>query len=263
MTNSRRQLQMNYRAATAAQVCVPKPFERFALWFAARLLQTLVARRQPIELRSVVARMFSKLALLPHGYAQAAPVFAAHTQLRLATVEHELDRLLDGRLVFESTETWHRAYQEVLDGVQVRRYLSVALIKSDDYWHDTPSECSLQFNATMVQHGFLVHRVFIIDEFFWPRHCREPNLHLLHWMSLQKQAGLDVSLIRREDLAHEPHLVGDFGIYGDDAVGYQETDFEGRTVRYELRFDAASLRRAEQHWRELLLYAKPWRDLFS
>ncbi|MCA9170915.1 MAG: hypothetical protein KDB23_24740, partial [Planctomycetales bacterium] len=67
MTNSRRQLQMNHRAATAAQVSVPKPFERFALWFAARLLQTFVARRQPMELRSVVARMFSKLALLPHG----------------------------------------------------------------------------------------------------------------------------------------------------------------------------------------------------
>lgn len=229
---------------------------------AARLFQRAIGP-DATDCQRLVMHLVTKLVALPDGYGRCSRVFAAQTQLRLAAIEQELDGLLAGQLVFESTETWHRVYQELLEQVQMRRYLSVALIKSDDYWHDRPSEHSLRLNGALASRGFLVHRIFIIDEFFWPRLSRTPSHHLMHWIAEQKQAGLDVSLVRREDLIHEPHLICDLGIYGDEAVGYQETDFEGRTLRFELRFDATSLQQAQQRWQELLLYAKPWSEVFS
>ena len=236
--------------------------QRFLLGTAVRLFR-LAAGRSATECQRLVAHLLSKLAALPDGHARRSAVFAAQTQRRLAAIEQELDRLLFGQLVFESTETWHRVYQDLLEQVQLRRYLSVALIKSDDYWHDRPSEHSLRLNGALASRGFLVHRIFIIDEFFWPRLSRTPGTNLMQWIAEQKQSGIEVSLVRREDLAHEPHLICDLGIYGDEAVGYQETDFEGRTVRFELRFDATSLQQAQQRWQELLLYAKPWSEVFS
>jgi hypothetical protein len=47
------------------------------------------------------------------------------------------------------------------------------------------------------------------------------------------------------------------GIYGEDAVGLQQTDFEGKTVRFELHFDANSVRQAVERWNQLQLYAMP------
>ncbi len=247
----------------------PSSSDDFGLWRsiacsqAARLIRRLGTSRRASELRHLTATLAEKLVALPDGFACHSSTFAAQSLLRLMAMQEELDHLSAGRLTFESTETWHRVYQELLESIRTRRYLSVALIKSDDYWQDQPSEHSLRLNAAMVRHGFYVHRVFIIDEFFWPRLSRTPSVRLLHWISEQKHSGLDVSLVRREHLAQEPRLIADFGIYGDEAVGYQETDFEGRTVRYEVRFGAAAVKQAEQHWRELMLYARPWSEFFT
>ena len=79
----------------------------------------------------------------------------------------------------------------------------------------------------------------------------------MRWIIKQHQRGIEVSLVRLTALEDEPGLVCDMGIYGEDAVGLQQTDFEGKTVRFELHFDANSVRQAVERWNQLQLYAMP------
>jgi hypothetical protein len=188
----------------------------------------------------------------------ASAVFRKEVGLRLHDFSERLAQFCEGRLIFESTETWRTVYEGVLKGCQPQRYLSVALIRTDDYWRDTPGENSLQFNYELIDGDFHVHRVFVIDEFFWPRTARTPSAELFRWIQGQRQRGVEVSLVRLSELEDEPTLVSDMGIYGSDAVGWQQTDFEGRTVRYEISFDRNAVAEAEQRWHQLLLFAKPF-----
>jgi hypothetical protein len=55
--------------------------------------------------------------------------------------------------------------------------------------------------------------------------------------------------------------VCDIGIYGQSAVGQQQTDFEGKTIRFELSFSATALQQAEQRWQQLMVYAQPFSAL--
>ncbi len=184
-------------------------------------------------------------------------VFRKQLRLRLRDISERLERLAEGRLIFDSTETWRTVYEEVLQSCETRRYLSVALIRSDDYWRDAPGESSLEFNYQLLAHGFHVHRIFIIDEFFWPKTARAPSKQLFHWIQTQHRRGIEVSLLRLADLDDEPNLACDIGIYGSDGVGSQQTDFQGRTIRFELSFDKNAVAEAEQRWNQLLLYARP------
>lgn len=93
----------------------------------------------------------------------SSAIFRKQVILRLRDILERLRRLVEGRLIFESTETWRTVYEDVLQTCETRRYLSVALIRSDDYWRDSPGENSLEFNFALLAHGFYVHRVFLID----------------------------------------------------------------------------------------------------
>lgn len=46
------------------------------------------------------------------------------------------------------------------------------------------------------------------------------------------------------------------GIYGSRAVGTQELDAQGRTVRFSLTFDFGQVQRAEERWQRLSVYAE-------
>lgn len=209
------------------------------------------------EFATVAQGIADRMKHLSECESLASEVFRKQVRLRLRDFRERLGRLGEGRLIFESTETWRTVYEDVLKACQTRRYLSVALIRSDDYWRDAPGENSLDFNYELIEHGFHVHRVFIIDEFFWPRAARTPSTGLFHWIQSQRLRGVEVSLIRLTDLEDEPTLVSDMGIYGSDAVGWQQTDFEGRTVTYEISFDLNAVTEAEQRWHQLLLFAQP------
>ncbi|MEM7317290.1 MAG: hypothetical protein AAF497_29540, partial [Planctomycetota bacterium] len=102
------------------------------------------------------------------------PELIRHIALRLDTWNDELAQLGQGRIAFSATETWRTIYERVLSRCQVRRYLSVALIRSDSYWQDLPGRASLEFNFQLVEHGFTVQRTFIIDPFFWPPSAKTP-----------------------------------------------------------------------------------------
>jgi hypothetical protein len=205
----------------------------------------------------VIRAVSSELDRLSQSDVLESEVFRQQVALRLHDKLTEITDLATGKLVFSSTETWRTVYQQVLESADAKRYLSVALIRTDDYWRDAPGESSLKFNYELVAHGFHIHRVFIIDDFFWPRASRTPSKQLFLWILDQYRRGIEVSLIRLTDLDDDPSLVCDIGIYGQSSVGQQQTDFEGKTTRFELCFAANALLQAEQHWQQLMVYAQP------
>ena len=211
----------------------------------------------------VIGAISNELHRLNRSEGLKSDVFRQQVALRLDDKLTEITDLAAGKLVFASTETWRTVYQQVLESARTKRYLSVALIKSDDYWRDAPGESSLKFNYELIAHGFHIHRLFIIDEFFWPRASRTPSKQLFHWILEQYQRGIEVSLVRLTDLDDEPLLVCDIGIYGQSAVGQQQTDFEGKTTRFELCFGATALQQAEQRWQQLMVYAQPFSALID
>ena len=223
-----------------------------------RLIQRLCAG--PCNVGGNVAHALERLQKCEAAHSK---IFCDQVELRLSRITQELEDLADGKLCFSSTETWRTVYREVLERTTTKSYLSVALIRSDDYWRDAPGQSSLDFNYELISHGFHIHRLFIIDEFFWPKLAKTPSKQLFHWILEQYQRGIETSLVRLTDLEDEPTLICDFGIYGDTAVGYQETDFQGKTVRYELCFDRSDLVEAEHRWEQLLVYAKPFSTLLE
>ena len=220
-------------------------------------------RDQRQSVHDVAREISNELNQLIHIDALNSEVFRQQVTLRLHEHLAEIADLAAGKLVFSSTEVWRTVYQQVLESTATKRYLSVALIRSDDYWRDAPGESSLKFNYQLVDHGFHIHRLFIVDEFFWPRASKTPSKQLFHWILAQYQRGIEVSVLRLTDLDEEPSLVCDIGIYGQNAVGQQQTDFEGRTTRFELSFAATALQQAEQRWQELLVYAQPFSQLLD
>jgi hypothetical protein len=228
-----------------------------------RKLRSLVDARKSSypEFSLVIEDLRAGVCKLADCHSLSSAVFRKQVVLRLREIAERLRRMAEGRLIFESTETWRTVYEEVLESCETRRYLSVALIRSDDYWRDAPGENSLEFNYTLLSHGFYVHRVFLIDEFFWPRTARTPSTQLFHWIQEQHQRGIDVSLVRLTELEDEATLVCDMGIYGSDAVGWQHTDLQGRTLRYEVSFNRDAVSEAEQRWNQLLLFAKSFNEV--
>ena len=206
----------------------------------------------------VIGAVSKELHRLNRSEGLKSDVFRQQVALRLDDKLTEITDLAAGKLVFSSTETWRTVYQQVLESADAKRYLSVALIRTDDYWRDAPGESSLKFNYELVAHGFHIHRVFVIDDFFWPRASRTPSKQLFLWILDQYRRGIEVSLIRLTDLDDDPSLVCDIGIYGQSAVGQQQTDFEGKTTRFELCFAASALQQADQRWRQLMVYAQPF-----
>jgi hypothetical protein len=226
---------------------------RWSLWSSQRHRRSDRSR----SVAEVMCAISTELDRLSQNDVLESEVFRQQVALRLHDKLTEITDLAAGKLVFSSTETWRTVYQQVLESADAKRYLSVALIRTDDYWRDAPGESSLKFNYELVAHGFHIHRVVIIDDFFWPRASRTPSKQLFHWILDQYHRGIEVSLIRLTDLDDEPTLVCDIGIYGRSAVGQQQTDFEGKTTRFELCFAANALLQAEQHWQQLMVYAQP------
>ena len=67
----------------------------------------------------------------------------------------------------------------------------------------------------------------------------------------------------RADVAEEPQLLCDFGIYGDRAAGLLELDDQCRTVRFTLDFASRAVQLFEERWRRLLLFAVTFRELLD
>jgi hypothetical protein len=72
----------------------------------------------------------------------------------------------------------------------------------------------------------------------------------------QHSAGIWIKLVRRSQLAKEPDLVADIGIYGSRALGTQVLDERCQTVQFTLTFDYTKVAEAEDRWNGLSTYAE-------
>lgn len=176
---------------------------------------------------------------------------------QLTTVADEFAMMATGRIVFHATETWRTAYQHILETLRVKTYLSVAWVRTNDYWNDAPGRQSMRFNYELIGRGIRIERVHILSEELWPFDERLPTGGILEWLVEQRGQGIHVSLLRESNLSKEPDLLRDFAIYGDRATGMQELDEDSRTVRFVLSFDEPSIQKALDRWERLTLYSVP------
>jgi hypothetical protein len=189
------------------------------------------------------------------------PVLLRFAQFKLASIDEQVRGLAQGRIVFPGTETWRTIYEQLLQSPGLGTYRSVAWVKSRDYWQDAPGRQSMRLNLALARKGLRIERIVILRDDLWPEGSRLPLVAIRPWIQQQHENGIVVSLIREGDIAGEPELVADFGLYGDRAVGTQEIDEGARTLRFVLEFDQASLRLARERWDRLSLYALPYADL--
>jgi hypothetical protein len=194
---------------------------------------------------------------------QADPIIREMAALKLASLTGEIEALAGGTVVFAGTEAWRTVYEQLLRSRELREYRSVAWVRTRDYWQDQPGRQSMNANFEAVHRRVFVERIIILRDDLWPREHLLPADAILPWVQAQHDHGVRVQLVRESDLAAEPDLLVDMGIYGDRAVGVQELDERGRTLRFTLTFDGEAVRLAEDRWQRLLLYATPFRGLLD
>lgn len=116
-----------------------------------RMIRIFAGPTAPIDrsLAATVSKSRQQLATLSAN-ACVSPIFRRECLFRLVGISEQLDELLQGRLTFHSTETWRTIYEDVLTSCDTKRYLSVAVIRSDDYWRDKPAAlraCSNKYSG--------------------------------------------------------------------------------------------------------------------
>lgn len=202
-------------------------------------------------------RVLTDLADLPD------PILRETAVLKLASVNAQLAPLSDGTVVFADTEGWRTVYEKLLASKALKEYRSVALVRTRDYWQDAPGRQSMAANYAAVARGVRVERVVVLREELWPAGAPLPSADVLPWIDEQHRHGVWVVLVREGDLAGEPGLRADFGIYGERAVGTQELDDRSRTTRFTLCFDPAEVRLAADRWDRLYLFGTPFQTLLD
>jgi hypothetical protein len=210
------------------------------------------------------AQHYSKIADAVSGIARHRDsLFRGLALTRLEAIADELEVIAQGEIVFAATETWRAAYRHILETLHVKTYYSVAWVRTNDYWNDTPGRQSMQLNFELAGRGYRIERVHILADELWPFEENLPRTGILEWLVEQQGRGIIVSLIRESDLEKEADLLRDFAIYGDRAFGIQEMDEQARTVRFVLSFDPGGIRQALNRWERLALYAKPFGDFMD
>lgn len=192
------------------------------------------------------------------------PVYRDLALERIRGFAKALDDLSEGRIIFTGTETWRMAYARLLQSPGLHLYRSIAYVKTSTYWQDEPGRQSMQLNFELTDKGTPnIERIAILPDHLWPAGERFPVEPLHHWIDEQQKRGISLRLVRQSTLAGESDLLVDLGIYGTRAVGFQELDDQGRTVRFTLSFDFPELLAAEQRWERLSVYSTAYRDLLS
>jgi hypothetical protein len=183
---------------------------------------------------------------------------------QLEQISDHIARLADGTIVYEGTETWRIAYENVLRSHGIYLYRSVAWVKTPRYWQDEPGRQSMRLNFELHDARRLnVERIVILADEVWPKDEPLPKSPIQEWIHEQHIHGIWTKLVRQSALESEPHLLVDMGIYGTRAVGVQELDDQCKTVRFTLTFDIDAVAAAEQRWHRLSVYATSYRDLLD
>jgi hypothetical protein len=194
---------------------------------------------------------------------QDDPILREIAALKAASMRQEITSLADGTVIFSGTESWRTVYDKLLASPDITEYQSVALVRSSHYWQDPPGRQSMQANFEAVRRKVLIERIAIIRDDLWPEDELIPEGQLGQWIDEQHNHGVWVCLVRESQVAQEPDLLTDTGIYGNRAVGIQELDDRSRTLRFILQFDAHAIRLARERWQKLQLFATPYRQLLD
>lgn len=244
--------------------------------FLSYLAQDDQRERQRTE---VIERLAVPLTLAPDRqlYAQYLAICQALTELagkddailrqtallKLASIVSQVQSLAGGTIVFSLTESWRSVYEQLLLSPDIRKYRSVGWVKTADYWQDQPGRQSMQVNFEAVHRGVHIERIVVLPHTLWPQGQLLPSPDILPWIEEQHNHGLWITLVREAHVTREPDLLGDFGIYGDRAVGVQELDAHSRTLRFTLEFSAQAVQLGEDRWRRISLYATSLRSLLD
>jgi hypothetical protein len=183
---------------------------------------------------------------------------------QVGQISDQLTRLAAGTIVYEETETWRLAYENLLRSTGLHLYRSVAWVKTPQYWQDEPGLQSMRLNYELLDSGRLnIERIVILAAEVWPEDEPLPKSPIREWIHEQHTHGIWTKLVRESSLRSESGLLVDMGIYGSRAVGTQELDDQGRTVRFTLTFDFDAVAAAEERWRRLSVYATSYGDLLD
>ncbi len=225
-----------------------------------RELSVPVALAEDSDLFGVYAGIRDTLNLLAM---QPDPILREIARLKAASMRQEITSLADGTIVFTGTEPSRTFYERILPSEDVTEYQSVVWVRSVDYWQDPPGRRSLRANCDAVRRGVLIERIVILADELWPADEPIPPGIIGRWIEDQHSFGMWICLVRESQLAGEPDLLGDFGIYGTRALGTQELDERSRTVRFVLQFAPEPIRLAQERWERLQLFATPFRHLLD
>ncbi len=195
---------------------------------------------------------------------QNDPIYREVALQRLTEMAGELDSVAHGEVSFEGTETWRIVYENLLRSPGLFQYRSVSRMSTDSYWQDEPGRRSLKVNIELHQKEQIsVERIVIVRDSDWLSDSVLPSERIRQWIHQQHVVGIWVALVRELQLANEPDLLADFGIYGTRAVGTQQVDSHGRTVSFRLQFDFSTVEEAEARWKRLQVYATSYGDLLD
>ena len=194
---------------------------------------------------------------------QSDPILREIAALKASSMRQEITSLADGTVIFSGTETWRTVYEKLLASSDIKEYQSVAWARTQDYWQDAPGRQSLAVNFAALERGVLIERIVILRDDLWPLSDPIPTGPLGQWIEDQHNHGLWICLVRESQLAGEPDLLADLGIYGERACGAQELDDRSRTLRFVLQFDPEAIRLAQERWRRLELFATSYRQLLD
>lgn len=189
------------------------------------------------------------------------PIYRELALDRARQASQELTAAAGGRIAFEGTEAWRRAYEQLLRSRGLYRYRSVAYVRTSAYWQDEPGRQSMRVNFEMQASGLQIERIVIVADSLWPTGELVPVEPIDGWIDGQVRQGIQVKLVRASRI--EADLRDDFGLYGNRAVGHQQVDDQGRTVRFALSFDFAELLAAEARWDRLSIYATSYENLLD
>jgi hypothetical protein len=194
---------------------------------------------------------------------QTDPILREIAALKATSTRHEIEDLAEGRVVFTGTESWRTVYEKILASPDVQAYQSVAYVQTDCYWQDPPGQKCLAANFEAVSRGVLIERIVILADPLWPADDVIPRGVIGDWIVSQHNHGLWICLVRESQLAQEPELRLDFGIYGERAVGVQALDGAGRTLRFTLDFSDEAVRLANERWKKLEVFSVPFAQLLD
>jgi hypothetical protein len=194
---------------------------------------------------------------------QLDPALRRFAVLKLTSLSAEVHSLAHGTIVFHGTETWRTVYEELLSSPGIGSYLSVSWVKTPDYWQDRPGWRSMQLNFALAERGLRIERILILRDELWPADEPLPSDAIRGWIDEQHAHGIRVSLLRESEIASEPDLLVDFGIYGERATGTHELDECARTVRFIVQFEPQALQLARDRWSRAALYATSYAELLD